>query len=343
MLFFLFLNIWINYSQPKVMENDSTIEFNTSVNNWFTAWELICRDVYKVNKVKEVEFVFFDKKYVYSTSNVTITNGITFEGPSLLNLNLKWKKAVHDGYILLPDKTKMPLGIMAFASLLPNEKDKSFIAMPLPSFWKEGDVNSNKLGLSNLLTGIFIHEFSHTQLMQSFGVQLSLLENSMNFVIPFDDNLIQHIFQNDSSYVQAYNQEVDILYYIINQEVFNKVLFNRSRVLMNQRHKAYFKAHYKELQKVEDFFLTMEGLGQYSMYLWLIHPKGGNYNRQVAIEGVRKNKKWWSQEEGFAMFLVLDKISKSKKWAKEMFGQKSTTITSILEKRIKKYKTSTDI
>lgn len=334
MLVALFLNILMLYSQPKAIECDNSIEFKATVNNWFSAWELIYRDVYKLNKIKAVEFVFFDNEYVYSTSNVTINDGTVVEGPSLLNLNLNWRKDVHDGYILLPDKTKMPIGIMAFASLLPNENDKSFIVMPLQSFWKGSDVNSNTLGLSNLLTGIFIHEFSHTQLMQSFGEQLSLLEKSMNVNMPFDDNLIQHIFQKDSDYVKVYNQEVDILFYIIKQEVFNKELFNRSRVLMNQRHKTYFKAHYGELQKVEDFFITMEGFGQYSMYLWLIHPKGGNYNRQVAIEGVRKNKKWWSQEEGFAMFLVMDKVSKSKKWTKKMFSQKSATITSILERRI---------
>lgn len=334
MLVALFLNILTLYSQPKAIDCDNSIVFKATVNYWFSAWDLIYRDVYKLNKIKAVEFVFFDNEYVYSTSNVTINDGTAVEGPSLLNLNLNWRKDVHDGYILLPDKTKMPIGIMAFASLLPNENDRSFIVMPLPSFWKGSDVNSNTLGLSNLLTGIFIHEFSHTQLMQSFGEQLSLLEKSMNVNMPFDDNLIQHIFQKDSDYVKVYNQEVDILFYIIKQEVFNKELFNRSRVLMNQRHKTYFKAHYRELQKVEDFFITMEGFGQYSMYLWLIHPKGGNYNRQVAIEGVIKNKKWWSQEEGFAMFLVMDKVSKSKKWTKKMFSQKSATITSILERRI---------
>ena len=88
---------------------------------------------------------------------------------------------------------------------------------------------------------------------------------------------------------------------------------------MKQRHNAFFKENYKELVTLEDLFLTMEGLGQYSMYLWLIHPKGGNFNKKVAIDGVRKTKKWWSQEQGFAMFLVLEKISKSKKWAKELF------------------------
>ena len=330
----LFLNISISYPQTKTIENDKNVAFYNTAKNWFSAWELISMDVYKMNKVKPVDFIFFDKTYVYSTSNVTIPDGISISGPILLNLNLKWKKAVHNGSIIMPDKTKMDVGIMAFAATIPNKNGKSIFVMPLPSLWKEAGVKSSELGLDNLLTGIFIHEFSHTQLMQNFGNQLSLLENSTNFNIPFDDNLIQSIFQKDNNYVKAYNQEVDILYYIIKQEDFNKGLFNRSLALMKQRHNAFFKENYKEFVALEDLFLTMEGLGQYSMYLWLIHPKGGNFNKQIAIDGVRKTKKWWSQEQGFAMFLVLEKISKSKKWAKELFGHKTSTITSIIEKKL---------
>lgn len=334
LLIALFLNIPFIYPQTKTVEDDNNVTFYSTAKDWFSAWELISMDVYKMNKVKPVEFIFFDNTYVYSTSNVTIPDGISISGPILLNLNLKWKKAVHNGSIIMPDKTKMDVGIMAFASTIPNENGKSIFVMPLPSLWKEAGVNSSELGLDNLLTGIFIHEFSHTQLMQNFGEQLSLLENSTDFNIPFDDNLIQSIFQKDINYVKAYNQELDILYYIIKQEEFNKGLFNRSLALMKQRHNAFFKENYKELVTLEDLFLTMEGLGQYSMYLWLIHPKGGNFNKKVAIDGVRKTKKWWSQEQGFAMFLVLEKISKSKKWAKELFGHKTSTITSIIEKKL---------
>jgi hypothetical protein len=339
LLIALFLNISIIYPQTKTIEDDNNVAFYSTVKNWFSAWELISKDVYKMNKVKPVEFVFFDNTYVYSTSNVTISDESAINGPVLLNLNLKWKKRVHNGSIIMPDKTKMDVGIMAFASTIPNENGKSFFVMPLASFWKEAGVDSNELGLHNLLTGIFIHEFSHSQQMQNYGKQLSLLENSTNFSMPFDDNLIQNIFQKDNNYVKAYNQELAILNYIIKQEDLNKSLFNRLLALMKQRRNEYFKENYKELVTIEDFFLTTEGLGQYSMYLWLIHPKGGNFSKQVAIDGVRRNKKWWSQEQGFSMFLVLEKITKSKKWGKELFGVETSTVTSIIEKNYKKQNT----
>ncbi len=41
----------------------------------------------------------------------------------------------------------------------------------------------------------------------------------------------------------------------------------------------------------------MEGLGQYSMYLWMTHPRGGDVKKDIAIQGIRRGRKVWSQDE----------------------------------------------
>ncbi len=84
--------------------------------------------------------------------------------------------------------------------------------------------------------------------------------------------------------------------------------------------------------QIDNFFLTMEGLGQYSMYLWLTHPKGGNIKKEIAIAGVRRNKKSWSQDEGFVLFLILDKLTKPSVWIKNMFGEKTKNVTSLIDR-----------
>jgi hypothetical protein len=104
---------------------------------------------------------------------------------------------------------------------------------------------------------------------------------------------------------------------------------------MRLRHSEYFKGQYLSLVQIDNFFLTMEGLGQYSMYLWLTHPKGGNLKRNAAIDGVRRKKKWWSQDEGFALFLILDRLSKPRSWAKEMFGEKIESVVSLINKQLR--------
>jgi hypothetical protein len=107
---------------------------------------------------------------------------------------------------------------------------------------------------------------------------------------------------------------------------------NEGLSLMKQRQKEYFKGEYENLNEIDNFFLTMEGLGQYSMFLWLKHPKGGNIKREIAIEGVRRGGKWWSQDEGFALFLILDKLTLPKNWAKDMFGDKTESVTVLIDR-----------
>jgi len=76
----------------------------------------------------------------------------------------------------------------------------------------------------------------------------------------------------------------------------------------------------------------MEGLGQYSMFLWLVHPQGGNISRTKAIVGVRRGRNWWSQDEGFALFLILDRLTQPKSWIKNMFSYKTESVMSLIYK-----------
>ena len=103
---------------------------------------------------------------------------------------------------------------------------------------------------------------------------------------------------------------------------------------MSHRHIEYFKGQFLSLKEIDVFFLTMEGLGQYSMYLWLTHPKGGNLKKDIVINGVRRGGKWWSQDEGFALFLILDKLSKPDTWAKNMFGHKTESVIDLIGKHL---------
>lgn len=329
--FTILFNTIAALGQIKTDEQKSEEEFYKATKKWFSAWELISKDRYHIRKARPVEFVFFDEKYVYSTSNTTITNGIPIKGCNLLNLKLNWKKALHNGTLTMPDKATIPIGLMSFAAEIPQEANKSFFAMPLPSFWMKSGVDSKELGLENLITGVFIHEFSHSQQMQNFGKQITLYEKDKIFGDDFNDDIVQNIFQNNTSYVKIYNQEVSLLYSAIKNNSLDKPFLNKAFELMKRRQKEYFKGEYKELTAIDNFFLTMEGLGQYSMYLWLIHPKGGNIKKEIAIQGVRRGGNWWSQDEGLALFLVLDNVSKSKKWAKRMFGNETISATTLIE------------
>lgn len=334
MKFFFVLTLFISSlaacGQSNNNDKKRDLAFYNTVCKWFSAWNLVSKDIYKIYKVRPVEFVFFDDKYVYSTSNITIKKGSTIKGSNLMNLKFQWKKELHNDSITLPDKSVIPINLMSFTGDMSTESSKSFFVMPLPSFWNKTGVSSKELGLENLITGVFIHEFSHSQQMQNFGKKMTAYEQQSNFGVEFSDDIVQNIFGKDTSYLEYYKKENVLFYGSIKNNVLDTKSVNEGFAIMKKRQHVYFKEKYETLKLIDTFFLTMEGLGQYSMFLWLTHPKGGHIKRDIAIEGVRRGGKWWSQDEGFALFLILDNLTPPKNWVQGMFGHKTESVINLI-------------
>lgn len=299
---------------------------------WFAAWEFISREFYRINSVKSVEFVFFDDKFVYSTSELSAPNGETIDGPSLFDKKLTWKRALHKGQLKLPDGKILPVGLMSFAA--PLKTHNAFFVMPLPEFWGAAGVSSKELGLENLVTGVFLHEFSHTQQVQNFGKQMSEFERAYKFDTDFNDDIVQDYYQKDARYTSQFREETALFYAAFSEN--NKAKSNdslaRAFEKYHRRQNEFFIGDKKHFREIDDFFLTMEGFGQFSMYLWLTAPRGGNINPEMALAGIRRGGKYWSQDEGFALFLVLSKFIKPASWAKLLMGKDVVSIIELITK-----------
>lgn len=310
--------------------------FVNGLSKWFSAWELVSKDIYHLDSLAPVEFVFFDSQFVYSTSNITVPEGDLVNGPELLDRKFVWKRAVHNDSITLPDKQRVPVGLMSFAAELPGEKNKSFFVMPLPGFWKQAGVTSRELGDDNLVTGVFLHEFSHSQQMQNFGRRITEFEKASDFGIEFSDDIVQHLFGKDSLYTEMFKNENNIFYKAVNVKVsaLKGSLIGAGIDAFRSRHNKYFTGKYESLKNIDEFFLTMEGLGQFTMYAWLTHKNGANLPTETAVAGVRRGKNHSSQEEGFALFLILAQFSDPGNWAKQMFGDKTESVITLINQKL---------
>ena len=255
------------FGQSETNDISRDKAFYQVTNNWFSAWELVSKEIYKIDKISAVEFVFFDDKFVYSTSSITIKTGAQVKGCNLMNLTFKWKKAIHNDTIVLPDNSKVPIGLMSFAGEISHKKGKSFFVMPLLSYWQASGTESKELGLENLITGVFVHEFSHSQQMQNFGKKITEFEKQNHFGVDFNDDIVQNLFEKEASYLKLYSEEVNLFYQSTKNQIINKDLVKQGIKLLNQRHTQYFEGKYMNLQQIDNLFLTMEGLGQYSMHL----------------------------------------------------------------------------
>jgi hypothetical protein len=304
--------------------------FYTSVKAWFAAWELMRRDVLHVHHTAPADFVFFDDRYLYTTAALSAPAGTPVPGPRWSTARLSWKRQALRDSITLPDHQVVPLSLMSFTAQ--DKKGRPFFVMPLPSFWEKAGVSRKELGDLNLYTGVFLHEFSHSQQMQNFGRTMNKLEQDNLLGVDFNDDVVQTIFQKDSLYVSYYRSELSYFYEAACSTRPDSTRFWLQKGLgaLKQRQQTFFVGTYKGLKEIDNFFLTMEGLGQYLMYAWLTNPKGANLSKEKTLAGVRRGGRRWSQDEGLALFLILVKRKAPSTWGREMFGTKTVSIVQLL-------------
>lgn len=80
---------------------------------------------------------------------------------------------------------------------------------------------------------------------------------------------------------------------------------------------------------IDDAFLTMEGSGQWVGYSWLSAPEGGKVSKETAVKEFGLRGKWWSQSLGFALFMVIDRLSAD--WKQDAFGDGTRTVLTLLD------------
>ena len=265
------------------------------------------------NKI-DVDYVFFNEKYVYSTSTLTINNGEEIQIDSSFK---KWYKREHHNKIILPDGEQfVPMTALFTAPKSVNNK-LPFFVMPLPSFLEKDGLKSKHTSVENLVTAIFLHEFSHSQQLETLGKKVNEFEKQKTFETEISDNLIQDLYEKDKEYKELFEQEIFYLYGSLdkasNTEFQNNIKLGKE--IFKKRQDLLAE---KKLKEIDAVFLTMEGLGQYLMYLWLIDTKGAGLENTKAIEEVRRSKTKWSQEEGFVFFLINQRLHNNKEWLKSL-------------------------
>lgn len=298
---------------------------------WFKAWELVDRKLLLLPAATPPLMVFYDDTWVYTTSAVTAPAGSQIPGPGMYGRPLKWRKARHGDTLTLPDGQRVPVGLMTFAAATP--KGESFFVMAAPVFWKNAGIESSAFTLDKMLTGVFLHEFAHTRQQNGFGRMVDTIERNHAFNdIPLTDDIVQNYFKKDSTYVHAFREEVDAFYEaaFTPEKELAKVAVRKGLNLLKTRQTIYFGGDRSILKTLDDIFLSMEGLGQYLAVYWLIHPQGGNVDRNAAITGFRRKRNQWSQEEGLAMFLALTSLSEPD-WRSVQFSEQPRTIVDLLE------------
>ena len=227
----------------------------------------------------------------------------------------------HDGTIALPGGDVVPAAVLAFAA--PDEKDHaSYVAMALPSVWKAAGVTS-PLGVETLMIAAFVHETAHTRQFDAFVPRMARIARRWNLPREFADDAVQARFGQDGYYVRAYRPEVELLYRAAAEPDAGqaRVLARQALDLATRRRAHFFTGVDRPYLEVEDSFLTLEGIGNFAAYRWLTDPQGAGKNPAEDLADLRRGGARWSQDEGLAIYLVVDRFVPD--WRARAFAKKA--------------------
>jgi hypothetical protein len=299
--------------------------FSSNVKKWFAAWELVSKKIYQL----------------YTTSAISGKDGESIKGPALFGKELTWIKKKHDGKFIQPNGEVKNIDMMCYAiPLYNNNVSNAFFVMPIINYWVAHDIGDHGIGYEKLTTCVFVHEFCHTQQFEkgmngmeagAFDTYFTAHENEV-----YMDDIMQDIYGKDSAYTNMFNEELQLFTkaHEANNKTENKILAKKAISALEQRQKNILMKDKRDLAEIDNYWLTIEGVAQYSAYAWLKHPEGGQLSDEAAFKALKT--KSWSQEEGIALVYLYSKLVEPKKWARKMFRSKTVTMVSLLKKEVVK-------
>lgn len=283
------------------------------------AWRGAAGDIVGLTDIEDFEAVFFSGDCVRTSAGA-----LTSDAPPAA-----WQSVAHDRRVVLPDGDEVEVGPVSFTSA---SLGQAYFVMSTPTVWRDYGVNGGPLGLETLMVAVMLHEGSHVVQSQTYGQRIAELASRYGLPESFGDDSLQDEFEGVSAFAESVETETDLFFAAAAAEELTvaRRLAREGRELMLARAQRWFVGDKTYWREGEGLWLTMEGSGQWVGYNWLTSSRGAGLSESTATEHFGRRSRWWSQNEGLAIALALDRIA-GPEWRNDAFGHGENTIIEMLD------------
>jgi len=236
----------------------------------------------------------------------------------------------HNGIVTLPDEAQIPARVISFAANYDGDRG-SFFTAALPSVWAQDENLKAEPRLASLVRAVYVHELTHTN-HRNFFARLTVIEKQLVGVDKFDDDIIQNRFGKDEAFRESYLAEIESAQKAVSlsSRKERKVAARNLLDSIRQRRSRYYTGDNSKFAEIEDIFLTMEGVANWAGYRAALADGLSDVDAQHLI---RRSGKFWSQEEGILLFLLIDSLVHD--WQKSAFSGERASVTKMLERAVR--------
>ena len=295
------------------------------LSNSLKAWKTVRKNLLRLPAGPLPWMVLFDETCV-----INIRPGEPLTSANRYKLNGEWTAMTasrHGGQIQLPGGGAVPARLLSFAAPYDSPGGKrSFFVFSLPSVWRAAPHLKDQTNIDQLVRSVFVHEMTHTE-HGYFHARLDELEKRLPKGEELDDDIIQNKFAANTEFSTMFEAEKALLYRAANARTKGEKRASARMALIDvvQRRSRFLRGENSVFGELEDVFLTMEGAANWAAYQSLIAGGMAEADAQAAI---RRGGKYWSQDEGLALFLVIDALLPG--WQRRAFADKNATAFEML-------------
>jgi hypothetical protein len=235
------------------------------------------------------------------------------------------------GNVSLPNGAAIPSQAAAYTSLY-KDGTAPFFVMALPDLWRRDPDNARDPYADEFFLGVAMHELTHTRQLPGIITRLQAIADEYKLAdLALDDDVVQNRFQSVEGFRAAFESERDQLFRAVAEQdpSRRRAAAVAALKMVRARQARYYTGSNRAYKELEEVFLSMEGAGQWAAYAFAKRDTRADANDSVVVDFVRSTRKYWVQEEGLALFLLIDAFVPD--WQRRIFGSTYVSPVDILE------------
>lgn len=340
-LLFLQANVVFVSAQGSKAKKPATASERLWMQQVITQWDDACAQLLKIKAKPLPWIIFYDSVAAWHLNpdlKLLPLHTVSAERIAFSGSKYALYRVPHTGNMWVPEREAIAISSRPAAAMPYANNKKSFFVAPLPSLYHKLAPADQAKYLDFLFLGLCLHELTHTKQLNYALPQILAVQSKYKMSGSIDDNMVENTFSKNEDYVKIFLEE--------RKHLWNAVLTNNrdsclaelsvALALAKQRRTKFFVGDFAPFDELDDSFLALEGSAMWVQFQVMKKNPPNKQTEYQTLGWLVERTNSWSQEEGLAMFLIIDKLVPD--WKSGFFERELPSPWKILEEVVEQSK-----
>ncbi len=301
-----------------------------------TSWELAGTEFLRLEPAPLPWIVVFDEVCTWHLASDTLRTAHATPIPAVLHFNdqpVPIRSEVNHGMIRLPTGDSFPAQPRISAGFSA-DLGRPYFILALPRVFRRDPGAARDTLLDQRILSVVSHEILHTRQLPDLFRQVQSLGRQGPLPEGIDDNIVERQFGSIEEFRASVDREIDLLYSAAFEAdpLRARALAGDALKALRERQAKYYTADHQAFGRLEALFLNMEGASEWVRYRLHQRDRERWPTDQSIVRFIRGGDNEWVQDQGLALFLVIDRFVKD--WPSRLLTPEMASPVEVLEQAL---------